>query len=235
MIGDFLHSYRENGRDLADRGQGANILLEPGAESCCTLLTGEAAIPATSAKHLFRTPSLGGQAGGRSTNLPAVFSCCARAQGHGRRLAHQSALSKGCLSQSCGAVFLSASEVQKKRETDQCGQQESGLYVRALVVWPPVATRSESRRLSAARSARARRRFWTAMLPLGRPLARRATCFTARKTRTSADPNHILLTGAGPRSTQNYTTDTVRRDGFARGVSCAPYPKTKDVPCSTRS
>lgn len=227
-VSGFLQSPHPNGRKMAQRHPlRAQALAQSGWRA--TLVSGGGAvIPATSRQHLFRTPSLGGQARGFSTCLSALFLWFvdpARGSAHS--------------SQRPGFMLHPARPVSCKiglenpliEGSAECSFRNYGLRLRLWAAWPHVATQWANRPLSAARLARARQRSLTAMWRPVRPWASRATCSSAKQTRTAA--NHAFASAT--HLTHFQTSRTAREASLARGFLRGTFLKTKDVPCSTRS
>ncbi len=72
-FGGFPQGAYGNGRETAQIIPTVALGLAWGEFAAHILPVGETAIPVASAKHLFRTPSLGGQARGSTTHLLAIF------------------------------------------------------------------------------------------------------------------------------------------------------------------
>ncbi len=234
MIGEKLHSVYGFGRDSAQNGGLRKSGLDS-REPCATLLlTGEAAIPVTLDKHLFRTPSLGGQSSHFRLVLPTIFLSVA-----GFRPARPSAeivrRKTRLLPLRPVPSCLTASGKEEHEGRAACKIPVFGLLWQWLADWPPVATRSLNRQSSVPQWVRVLRRCSTAISLPAQPSVQRATCFIASKTQASADRHLICIAGQTARHRRNHTADPAGRGFSARGVLRVLLPKTKVVPCSKRS
>lgn len=235
MIGGNLHSLQGFGRELAQIDLPRKRLLAQRVSCARVLPAGEAAIPVTLEKHLFRTPSLGGQSFPFRNALPIIFPSAVSLVGAARGFADLPKHEDEDLHISSDLRCLSASGLNNKKGWRACELHGFGLHWQWLAGWRPAATRSANRHLLAQRSARARRRFLTATLLRAQPLARRATCSIASKTPVSADRHLTLFAGGKSRPILDHAGEPAGRGFSARGFLRASLPKTKDVPCSKRS
>lgn len=235
MIGENLHTLRVNWHESAQMNLPKNRVLAQ-AQPCASVLpVGEAAIPVTPTKHLFRTPSLGGQDSLFRLVLPTTFAfaapvhtCAHSFAGFGgsavARLRHLPSLSS-----------LTTSGLKDNKGWAACRFHAFGLHWHWLAAWPHVATRLLNRLSSGQPLARAPRRSSTATSLQGRPWARRVTSFTASKTPAGAKHRLTDIAGRCVRPSRNHAIQTAGRAVSARGFLRASLLKTKDVPCSKRS
>ena len=235
MIGGFSHSAVGNGCETAQNFLKPAWGLAWGEFPANNLPVGETAIPVASAKHLFRTPSLGGQAGGISTDLPVTFLSAAAQPGFARGFAHFRGFRPSSLRRAHFMSSVTPSGTDIKRGWAECVLQRFGLHWHWLAGLRPAVTRSANKPLSVARSGRALRRCLTATWRPVRLLVLRATCCSVSKTPAAADTPRDILTGHFDRISHTHAYQTAGRGHSARGFSRAFPLKTKDVPCSTRS
>ena len=235
MIGGFSHSAGGNGRETAQNFLKPAWGLAWGEFPANNLPVGETAIPVASAKHLFRTPSLGGQARGSTTHLLAIFLWCAVGIPRARRIAQRVTAQRFLLRDAHSVSCIFPSGIKTKEGWAECSIQNYGWPWRLLAVSPHVATRWVNKPLSVAQLVQAQQQFLTATWRQARQLVRQVTCFTASSTQASANAQRLVFSGAYPGSDTTETSRTAREAPLARGFLRGSLPKTKDVPCSTRS
>ena len=233
-IGGVLQTKGANGHEMA---QIVQILCAPLAwgESLVNILpVGETAIPVASAKHLFRTPSLGGQARGSSTYLPASFLCRLNDE-HARGFAKTCGVFLFRLHRNLSRRTVIGTGTETKKGKVKCELQRFALRWRLWVVLRHAATRWANRPLSVAQWVQAQRPWLTAIWPPAPLLVRQATFCSASKTPANADTRPLTVSRARLGSHRIHTSRTAREGLLARGFLRGTLPKTKDVPCSTRS
>ncbi len=235
IIGGFLQSSVSDGRDLAQKVQTSAARLAESESQYSLLPVGETAIPVASAKHLFRTPSLGGQARGLATFLPASFLFDASWAAHARRFAKSCADQAFDLRRNLSRTNVVFTGTVTKKGRVKCELQRFGLRWRSWVDLRHVATRRANKRSSGALSAQAQQpwsmgTWWRAPL-----WVRQATSCIASRTPANADTRPLTAAGTRPEHNRIQTSRTVREVNLVRGFSRGTLPKTKDVPCSKRS
>ncbi len=189
-------------------------------------------MPASSAHHLFRTPSQG-RASCDLSHLPAPFSAYSEPavrQGFAHVLADRFVV----LQAGSNAPHLSAQTPEQKEGWARCEQKGSGWLWHFAPVWRPVATTQQNKRFMAveqgswARSRLTATRCWVRQ-PVLRPtssIARHKTPATDASVARNIQAVRGLIKHA-------HNAALVRR---ARGgVLRSQTPKTKDIACSTRS
>jgi len=209
--------------------------LESGEFTVNTLPVGETAIPVASAKHLFRTPSLGGQERGSTTHLLAIFLGHLTGGHCAHRIANTVPAQQFVLrgAPSVSSIGLSGNERQKGWA--ECRNQNSGWRWHVWAALPHVATLWANKRLSAAPLAQALQWFWMETLQQARQLGQQAIFSIASNTHDSAKPQTLSFAGAQPGNDQFETSRAACELTLARGFLRGTLPKTKDVPCSKRS
>lgn len=235
MIGSFLHNPCVNRRDLAQIKGHARRQLVFAQSSFNLVFVGEAAIPATFAQHLFRTPSPGGQDPEIFGFLPAIFCSFSKGKADARQSACRWERHGFRLLRHWQSGWLDASSFNNVQRRHTCIHLNWYSQWRSRAACLPAGIRSENRRSSGARPVRALPLCWTGMSRPARLSALRQTFCTVRKTPVSAEPSIRALSGRRPSAIHFQTLRTVRSPQSAHGFSRDPLLKTKDVPCSTRS
>ena len=235
MIGENLHTLRVNWHESAQMNLPGNGVLAQARPCASVLPVGEAAIPVTPTKHLFRTPSLGGQDSLFRHVLPTTFASADPLHTCAHSFADFGGPAAACLRDLPSLSSLTPSGFKDNKGWAACRFHEFGLHWRWLAAWPLVATRLQNRLSSGRPLARAPRRSSTATSLQARLWARRVTSFTANKTPAGAKHRLTDIAGRRARPSRNHAIQPAGRAVSARGFLRASLLKTKDVPCSKRS
>ncbi len=252
MIGGISHIPARNRQVPAQLAGGFPMGLALVGNGGNVPLVGIVTHPATVPTHLFRTPSSGGQARIPNATLPVFF----RAEPIRHAFAHCAAFLAFFLLLARPAAFVAAQKEEQKKGEAGCLNYGFLQLLQCVQGLQPVATRSVSKRLSAAVQAPSLR--WRSMptLSWGLRLAQREMYFFASSSRNGADQlsspvktgpvDRRRLHAAGLAAHRNSTTrvisgltsdmqNTASGQSARGGVLRSTQPKTKDNRCSTRS
>lgn len=206
IVGGILQSSGGNGRDLAQNPLSAAGPLAAAPRCASVGIDNGVPIQSSLSQHLFRTPSLDGQASPNPAGLPVIFPASSARRG----IAQSEADTGNGLKIRCFARCLCAQDKTEAQGWASCSRQNF-LWPRSLQ-WGfrPVATPWANRRLSAVRWEQAQRPSSAAIWRQAPQWGPRATSYIASNIQVAADP--ALCSGPRARSLTNSTSRAARGD-----------------------